>query len=100
MKSRITIEVDFENANEPVIQILQNSSDDVRDNLIKQFLEGKGHLSRWLKIQFQGNRTDGGAAYTDVNKIYHISVIKPKDIPEEIKLMEAVLKEPAYNSIV
>ncbi len=101
MKSRITIEVDFENANEPVIQILQNSSDDVRDSLISQFLQGREHLSRWLKIQFKGNRSDGEIFHNfGTNNVYHISIVKPKDIEEEIKLMQAALKEPENNTIV
>lgn len=51
MKSRITIEVDFENGNEPVIQILSRNSDDIRDNLIKAFYQKLGNSS-WCKIQF------------------------------------------------
>lgn len=42
MKSRISIEVDFETEStpmQPVIQILYQSSDDVRDKLVKSFLE-------------------------------------------------------------
>lgn len=42
MKSRISIEVDFENEhhpNQPVIQIISRQSDDVRDKLIQQFLQ-------------------------------------------------------------
>jgi len=51
MKSRITIEVDFDNGNQPVIQILSRVSDDVRDNLIKSFYQKLGGSS-WCKIIF------------------------------------------------
>lgn len=39
MKSRITIEIDFENNNSPYLNILHIHSDDVRDKLLKNFLE-------------------------------------------------------------
>lgn len=51
MKSRITIEVDFENNNSPIIQILQSASDDVRDKLVKSFTEQLGGSS-WCKIRW------------------------------------------------
>lgn len=51
MKSRITIEVDFDNGNEPVIQILSRNSDDIRDRLIKSFYQ-KLHGISWCKIKF------------------------------------------------
>jgi hypothetical protein len=52
MKSRITIEVDFENGNQPTIQIVSKSSDDVRDRLIQSFYQKLGGCSSWCKIQF------------------------------------------------
>lgn len=57
MKSRITIEVDFENGNEPVIQILSRNSDDIRDNLIKSFYQKLGGSS-WCKIHFKQDVMD------------------------------------------
>lgn len=39
MKSRITVEIDFENGNEPIMQVHYRQSDDVRDKLIKNFFE-------------------------------------------------------------
>jgi hypothetical protein len=39
MKSRITIEIDFENNNEPFIEVLLHKSDDVRDKIIQAFTE-------------------------------------------------------------
>lgn len=50
MDSKITIEVDFENGNEPVIQIISRKSDDVRDKLIRLFLDRLGYDSSWCKI--------------------------------------------------
>lgn len=51
MKSRITIEVDFNNGNTPVIQIIQSNSDDVRDKLIKSFTECLNGSS-WCQIRW------------------------------------------------
>lgn len=51
MKSRITVEIDYENGNEPVISILARNSDDVRDGLIKAFYQKLGGSS-WCKIAF------------------------------------------------
>ena len=39
MKSRITIEIDFDNQRKPFIQIIQRTSDDIRDRLVSDFLE-------------------------------------------------------------
>ena len=55
MKSRITIEVDFETEStpmQPVIQIIYQSSDDVRDKLVKSFLE-KFNDSGLCKIEWR-----------------------------------------------
>lgn len=61
MKSRISIEVDFENGNEPVIQILKAPSaipddlvdNDVRDKLISYFTQQLGGSS-WCQIKWNG----------------------------------------------
>jgi hypothetical protein len=52
MQSKITIEIDFENGNEPVIQIISRQSDDIRDKLIRAFIERLGGNS-WCKIYCQ-----------------------------------------------
>jgi hypothetical protein len=83
MLSRITIEVDFDKNNLPIIQILQSSSDDVRDKLVAAFCQSLQHTSTWCKIQFTGG--------TDIVNRWQITPITPQELPEEIKLMEAVL---------
>ncbi len=52
MKSRITIEVDFNNHNKPIIQIMSRYSDDIRDNLIQSFYQSL-QGSSWCKIRFE-----------------------------------------------
>lgn len=79
MKSRITIEVDFENGNEPVIQLLQYpDSTDVRDNLLKHFCQQLGGSS-WCKIMWKGSPGD-------FNRI-HISPINPNQLKGESAIM-------------
>lgn len=79
MKSRITIEVDFDNGNMPVIQILQYpDSNDVRDNLLKHFCQQFGGSS-WCKIAWNGSSDE-------FNRIY-ISPICPNQLKEESAIM-------------
>lgn len=85
MKSRITVEVDFENGNRPILQLIRKHSDDTRDSLINAFLEGRGHQSRWLRIEYKGDVLDGGSRF-------HINVIGTNDLPEESELMQATLR--------
>lgn len=92
MDSRITIEVDFENNNLPVIQIVSKDSEDVRDKLIKVFLQSLRHSSRWTTIQFVGNnlsyKPDGGAdSWT-----WKITPVTPDQLEEEVKLMQAEIE--------
>lgn len=94
MKSRITIEVDFNDNNLPVIQILSCNSDDVRDNLIKSFLQSLQHTSRWCSIHYIGNMGKWNAFKNNEQDDVHKWVIRPvtiKEIPHEIKLMEATI---------
>lgn len=96
MKSRISIEIDFDNNNLPVIQIISTDSDDVRDKLLKSFLQSLQHTSRWCRIEYKGDF--GSASMTpnslvDYNQRWYIIPITPKELEDEIKLMEATKKE-------
>ncbi len=51
MKSKITI--DLAEDNQPVILINYVPSEDVRDKMIKRFLETFGYESRWARMTFQ-----------------------------------------------
>ncbi len=89
MKSRIAIEVDFENSNLPIIQIVSQESEDVRDKLVKSFLQSLQHCSRWTTITFVGNnlsyKPDGGAdSWT-----WKITPVTPDRLESEIQLMQA-----------
>ena len=86
MKSRITIEVDFNNGNAPVIQILQANSDDVRDNLLKNFCEQVGGSS-WLKIKWMDGVSNADPNSLMFNRIF-ITPIKPENFQKEITIMQ------------
>lgn len=80
MKSRITIEVDFENGNQPVIQILQHrNSDDVRDKLLSHFLQQFGGSS-WCQIKWLDRPSP------EINSI-QILPIQEKDLKAHAKIM-------------
>lgn len=85
MKSRITIEVNFDEGNLPVIQVLSQSSDDVRDKLIQSFLQSLQHTSRWCKILYKNEIESAG-------HIWHIIPIRPNEINQEMELMGAILR--------
>lgn len=79
MKSRISIEVDFDNNNQPVIQILQADSDDVRDKLLSHFTQQLGGSS-WCQIKWVCTPDEGFARI-------HISPIKSDQFEEHAKVM-------------
>jgi len=87
MKSRITIEVDFENLNNPVIQIDKRQSDDVRDKLISHFTQHIGGSS-WCLIKWKQQDTIEGSA------IIHIAPIPPQQLKEQAEVM---LKQHQLN---
>lgn len=95
MKSRITIEVNFEEGNLPVIQVLSQQSDDVRDKLISSFLQSLQHTSRWCKIIYMGNRSVFGEPEASRNPVHswHIIPIRPNEIEEEMSLMKSVVEQ-------
>ncbi|HRP33531.1 MAG TPA: hypothetical protein PKV73_16665 [Agriterribacter sp.] len=86
MKSRITIEVDFENGNEPVIQIISRNSDDIRDNLIKAFYQKLGSSS-WCKIHFVQDVLDEHIASTEGFKRIFITPIPQENLKKEAEIM-------------
>jgi len=85
MKSRITIEVDFSNGNEPVIQILSRNSDDIRDNLIKAFYQKLGNSS-WCRILFTQDEMNPVNPELNFKRIT-ISPIPQEDLKKQADIM-------------
>jgi len=71
MKSKITIEMDFEN-NTPVLQVNYQQSDDVRDKLIGEFFNKLGHVSEYFILS--------KVFYIQDSARYTIAPITPKDM--------------------
>lgn len=92
MKSKITVEVDFNKNNLPVLRILQSDSDDVRDKLVSSFLQSLGHTSRWARMDYDG---ESGISYpgSDQTHRWFIRPITPHEIESEISLMQSVLRK-------
>lgn len=94
MKSRITIEVDFDNGNLPIIKVIQQQSSDVRDALLQNFIQSFQHTSRWCKVEYKGNHpvsSEQGRPDASYQHVYHIIPIVPAELQTEIDLMKAVL---------
>ena len=81
MKSRISIEVDFDNDNQPVIQILQADSDDVRDKLLSHFTQ-QFNGSSWCRIRW----ADPDTSPQGFNRIF-ITPVKESEFKEEAQIM-------------
>lgn len=57
MKSKITIEIDFQNGNQPVLRVVRKQSDDVRDDLVQALFNALDHdAPAFLKVEYEGNR--------------------------------------------
>ncbi len=85
MKSRITIEVDFDNGNQPILQILQTNSDDVRDKILSSFCQQFGGSS-WCQIKWVSQVPDDPNQNTFFNRI-HITPINQSELKEQANVM-------------
>lgn len=99
MQSKITIEVDFDLNNEPCLQILFRSSDDIRDKLIKNFIEKLSHVSSWCKVyldaDFHSEQPNGGFQRW---KIKPIPVDKLKEQGDIMLEQDRLCKESINNN--
>ncbi len=94
MQSRISVEVDFQNNNLPIIQILRKDSNDVRDKLVSAFLQSLQHTSRWCKITYVGGLDSN---QIEVGDQWKISPITPQELPEEMRLMQVAFPHKPYE---
>lgn len=83
MKSRITIEIDYSNGNEPVIQILRRKSDDVRDGMIQSFIQALGHASVWCRIECVGTHMPNHHFDEIAEQRWYLRPIKPENLEGE-----------------
>lgn len=89
MKS--SIRVDFkgldgigQQAFEPVIRVILEDSDDVRDGLLKSFFQALGGQSSWLRVKFEGRLVGPD------DKETHITILPVawNQLDEELKVIE------------
>ena len=79
MNSRITIDVNDQN--QPIIKVDYKPSEDVRDKLVKKFLEGFGYNSVWSR--FSRPFTGEGISVIEILPIGNDGLV------EEAKTMKA-----------
>lgn len=78
MKSRIWVDIDHQN--KPVIKIRYINSEDVRDKIVKRFLESFGGSSCWATFYY-----DAPGIHSDsINSEATITPINAYDLPEAV----------------
>lgn len=82
MKSRITLDVDHDN--QPIIKIEYNPSDDVRDKLVKRFLETFGSESCWARFEY----VTANHEHKVLNREAVLRPVCAYDLPEEVQEMQ------------
>jgi hypothetical protein len=96
MQGRIVIEYDFDKKVPHINFMAPKDSSDLRDRMMKHFLEKLGHSSSWCKIKF----TNWGGSD---NTVCLIRAISPEELREEAKIMleQAELMEqyPKQDSV-
>jgi hypothetical protein len=75
MKSRITIDLDYDN--QPIITIEYQASEDVRDKMVGRFLGQFGGDSSWAHFNFESHGDKG-------NSVAKIRPISAYNLPEEV----------------
>lgn len=85
MKSRITIEVDFENGNDSAIYIKHEPTDDIRDKLVQDFLGKFAGQSNWCRAEFLPDRL-------------RIKPITAQQLPEQVSLMNLMVNKDSKPS--
>lgn len=87
MTSRLTIEIDFSNNNEPFIRcLIDNNSSDVRDRLLQHFFKKLGGDSSWLHVNFLDPQNDG-------TLIAKLAPVTPDELPTLVADAKARLKK-------
>lgn len=82
MKSRITIEVDFDNGN-PYLKVLNDiESTDVRDKLVSHFRQKLSGISSWCTVRFNDI-----PSHLNQQIFFEIHPLQPKDLKEQAEIM-------------
>ncbi len=93
MKSKITIDMDWDN--QPIIKIEYQESDDVRDKMVKRFMETFGGKSYWATFFYDQSISE---MTEKANSKAQIRPIKPSQLSEHWKDMrDSALDEKSEN---
>lgn len=87
MKSKITIDVDHDN--QPIIKIEYNYSEDVRDKLVKKFLETFGGSSCYASFFYESHEPHNIGHVTGVSIVSPVSISKIRPISPHSLLEES-----------
>ena len=82
MKSKITIDMDWDN--QPVIRIEYNESEDVRDKMVKRFMETFGGKSCWATFFFNNSISD---MTERLNRKAQLRPLKPSELNQHWEQM-------------
>lgn len=84
MKSKIMIDVDYDN--QPIIKIEYQESEDVRDKLVKRFMEAFGGKSTFANFWFLSDEISNSKAKIrpigpdEAEKMYSVIYATPKEL--------------------
>lgn len=81
MKSRITIDVDFDN--QPILRIEYCESEDVRDKLVKRFLETFAGDSCYALFNYMNSEGRMDSESDTRTTVAHVRPIKPENLKSE-----------------
>jgi hypothetical protein len=87
MRSKLTIEVDFDNGKPYICVVMDRQSTDVRDKAIVAFRNKLGQLginSEWCRVRFDDHAISG-------NQMFTIEPIQPHEMKDELELMKSAL---------
>lgn len=83
MRSKITIEVDLD-ASLPYFQVIvDKTSEDIRDQLIRKFREKFGCYSSWARVKFDDTAISGHFMFT-------IEPIRHQHLKDELKELQRI----------
>lgn len=93
MKSKITIDVDWDN--QPIIRIEHEDSPDVRDKLVKRFLETFAGDSCWATFYYDQGVTE---MMEKANRNAKIRPIEPWKLHEHVDIMKETVDREKERS--
>lgn len=87
MKSRITVEIDYNNNGQPYFRVMEDTtSDDLRDKAITEFRRAFKLQSQWCVVDFGQVQMDGTIQW-------NIRPIPPNQLKDEVLAMQKLVNQ-------